>query len=69
MSETLDQPHVQHVAVVVNPIKAGADDAINHTTLACRKAGWPQPRFFETRADDPGTSMTREALELSLIHI
>ncbi|NVP72783.1 acylglycerol kinase family protein, partial [Vibrio cholerae O1 biovar El Tor] len=35
----------------------------NHTTLACRKAGWPQPRFFETRADDPGTSMTREALE------
>lgn len=63
MSETLDQPHVQHVAVVVNPIKAGAHDAINHTTLACRKAGWPQPRFFETRADDPGTSMTREALE------
>ena len=62
MSESLDQPHVQHVAVVVNPIKAGADDAINHTTLACRKAGWPQPRFFGTRADDPGTSMTRDAL-------
>ena len=63
MPESLDQPRVQHVAVIVNPSKDGSDDAINHTTLACRKAGWPEPRFFETKIEDPGTSMTRDALD------
>lgn len=55
--------HTQRVAVVVNPSKSGADDAINHTTLACRKAGWADPRFFMTTVEDTGTAMARQALE------
>lgn len=53
----------QRVAVVLNPSKVGAESAVNHTILACRKAGWEDPRFFETTVEDTGTSMTRDALD------
>lgn len=63
MSPARGPLHSQRVAVVVNPSKNGSDDAINHTTLACRKAGWEDPRFFMTTVEDSGSAMTRQALE------
>ena len=53
----------QRVAVVVNPIKALADVARDSVIIACRKAGWADPVFYETEADDPGFSMARRAVE------
>lgn len=53
---------LQRVAVVLNPVKAKAEDARRIIREACHLAGWDQPRFFETTADDPGHSQTKAAL-------
>lgn len=53
----------KRVAVVINPIKADADVARDAVIIGCRKGGFPDPVFFETAEDDPGTAMTRRALE------
>jgi diacylglycerol kinase family enzyme len=53
----------QRVAVVLNPIKAKADEARATIQRACLAAGWEEPRFFETTPEDPGHSQVRAALE------
>jgi diacylglycerol kinase family enzyme len=53
---------LQRVAVVLNPVKAKAEDARRIIREACHLAGWDEPRFFETTADDPGHSQTKAAL-------
>lgn len=53
----------QLVAVVINPIKTHAERARRIIIRECELAGWPEPIFLETSKDDPGESMTREALE------
>ena len=53
----------QRVAVVINPTKTLADTARDAVIIACRKAGWADPAFYETEADDPGFSMSRRAVE------
>ena len=48
--------------MILNPIKLKSDEAQDALTLACRKAGWPDPSFYLTEEDDPGYAMTRRAL-------
>jgi len=57
------RPGPQQVAVILNPTKARAAEAEMLIEAACRGAGWPKPLVFETLEDDPGHSMTRDALE------
>lgn len=55
-------PGLQRVAVILNPVKAKAEDARRIIREACRLAGWDEPRFFDTTADDPGHSQAKAAL-------
>ena len=49
-------------AVVANPTKlSDADAGLVRTRLA--DAGYPEPLWLETSADDPGRAMTKEALD------
>jgi len=54
---------VTRAAVVANPVKTaeahGLEDAVGD---AMREAGWEEPLWVETTADDPGRTMTREAV-------
>jgi diacylglycerol kinase (ATP) len=52
----------QRVAVLLNPIKARADEAKATIQRACLTAGWEEPAFFETTAEDPGFSQMKAAL-------
>ncbi len=52
----------QTVAVVYNPTKV-SDDIRDLVNRRAEESGWQQPRWLETRADDPGRAMTAEALE------
>ena len=54
----------KRVAVVFNPIKVG-DNAVFRQQVrdAAAAAGWRTPTFYETRIEDPGTSMAHQALE------
>ena len=49
-------------AVVYNPTKVsdGFRDLVTERTSA---AGWPEPLWFETSAEDPGRGMTEQALD------
>ncbi|WP_331461227.1 diacylglycerol/lipid kinase family protein [Micromonospora tarapacensis] len=50
-------------AVVVNPVKVTDPDAFRRTVGdALAAAGWPEPLWFETTADDPGRGQTERAL-------
>lgn len=57
----------KRLAVVFNPMKVG-DNALfrEHVRQAAAEAGWRTPTFFETTAEDPGTSMTHRALEIGV---
>ncbi|UKA62949.1 diacylglycerol/lipid kinase family protein [Arthrobacter sp. FW306-04-A] len=55
-------PGLQRVAVILNPVKAKAEDARRIIREACHLAGWDEPRFFDTTADDPGYSQAKAAL-------
>ncbi|MBW4095469.1 MAG: diacylglycerol kinase family lipid kinase [Acidobacteria bacterium] len=62
-----DSPHKstvgsQQVAVILNPIKAGAPDAKALIRRSASLAGWPDPVFYETTVDDPGHSAAQAAL-------
>ncbi|UVJ39710.1 diacylglycerol kinase family protein [Arthrobacter sp. CJ23] len=56
-------PGLQKVAVVINPVKSKSDEARKLIKDACHLAGWDEPRFFETTAEDPGHAQSRAALE------
>ncbi|MGW9415375.1 diacylglycerol/lipid kinase family protein [Arthrobacter cupressi] len=56
-------PGAQRVAVVLNPIKNRAQEARAEILDACQLAGWDDPLFLETTADDPGHAQARAALE------
>jgi diacylglycerol kinase family enzyme len=50
-------------AVVVNPVKVSDLDELRRTiTAALATAGWPEPMWFETTADDPGARQTTDAV-------
>jgi diacylglycerol kinase (ATP) len=52
----------QRVAVILNPIKARSDEARATIQRACLTAGWDEPVFYETTAEDPGFSQVQAAL-------
>jgi len=52
----------QRVAVILNPIKARSDEAKATIQRACLTAGWDEPVFYETTAEDPGFSQVQAAL-------
>lgn len=53
----------QRVAVILNPVKARAHEAKAAIQRACLTAGWDDPLFLETTAQDPGYSQAKAALE------
>ncbi|WP_026556587.1 diacylglycerol/lipid kinase family protein [Arthrobacter sp. 35W] len=67
-SAVAQSPHKVHlgrqkVAVILNPVKAGAADARVFITRSASLAGWAEPLFLETTAEDPGYAQARQALE------
>ncbi|HET9517671.1 MAG TPA: diacylglycerol kinase family protein [Actinoplanes sp.] len=51
-------------AVVVNPIKVPDLDLLRRVIVrGLVGAGWPEPMWLETTADDPGQGQTRKAIE------
>jgi len=52
----------QRVAVILNPVKARAQEAKETIRRACLAAGWDAPAFFETTLEDPGFSQMQAAL-------
>ncbi|MCO8271568.1 diacylglycerol kinase [Actinoplanes sp. TRM 88003] len=57
------QPGVLRTAVVVNPTKVADLDDLRHTiTGALNTAGWPEPMWLETTADDPGAGQSGQAV-------
>ncbi|WP_320537234.1 diacylglycerol/lipid kinase family protein [Pseudarthrobacter sp. IC2-21] len=53
----------QRVAVILNPVKSRAAEAKEAIQRACLTAGWEDPLFLETTAEDPGYSQAKAALE------
>ncbi|GGM98195.1 diacylglycerol kinase family enzyme [Actinoplanes campanulatus] len=50
-------------AVVVNPTKVADPDHLRRTLHeGLRRAGWPQPTWYETTAEDPGRGQARRAV-------
>lgn len=50
------------LAVVINPSKEGAADVRSVVERVCADAALPDPLFYETTVDDPGTGQARRAL-------
>ncbi|MGH3448292.1 MAG: diacylglycerol kinase family protein, partial [Nocardioidaceae bacterium] len=50
------------LAVVLNPIKVDSDSFRLRASEAARAAGWDEPLWFETTADDAGSAMSRAAV-------
>ncbi|SKC56326.1 diacylglycerol/lipid kinase family protein [Krasilnikoviella flava] len=50
------------LAVVINPSKEGAADVRAVVERVCAEAALPDPLFYETAVDDPGTGQARQAL-------
>lgn len=63
-----DTPHrapdgQQKIAVILNPIKSGANDARTYILRSAALAGLHEPLFMETTAAEPGYAQARRALE------
>ncbi|MFV3577826.1 diacylglycerol/lipid kinase family protein, partial [Mycobacterium tuberculosis] len=51
-------------AVIVNPNRVEGLDALHELIVArLTDAGWPEPAWLETTAEDPGTGQARQAVE------
>ncbi|MGI8699771.1 MAG: diacylglycerol kinase family protein [Nocardioidaceae bacterium] len=50
------------LAVIVNPIRLDSDAFRVKVSQSARAAGWDEPLWFETTADDVGASMSRAAV-------
>ncbi|OLT50918.1 diacylglycerol kinase family protein [Cellulosimicrobium sp. CUA-896] len=51
-------------AVIVNPVRVEGLDALRAEIVErLTAAGWPEPAWFETTAEDPGTGQARRAVE------
>lgn len=55
--------HRPRLAVVINPSKEGADELRAAVRRVCSEAALPEPKFFETTVEDPGTGQAREAID------
>lgn len=52
-----------HWAVVVNPTRfSDLEELRARVHRSCTANGWPEPLWYETTADDPGTGQAREAV-------
>jgi diacylglycerol kinase family enzyme len=61
--QTTREP-ARQAAVIVNPTKFDNLEAVRaQVTKGCREAGWDQPLWIETTAEDPGTGQARRAVE------
>ena len=59
-----EQTSARRAAIIVNPTKFNDLDALRgQVTDGCLSAGWAEPRWLETTADDPGKGQAREALD------
>ncbi|GAA4662503.1 diacylglycerol/lipid kinase family protein [Arthrobacter cryoconiti] len=66
-SAVAESPHkvqtlAQQVVFVYNPLKAGTEAAKSLLLRSTSLAGWPEPIFMETTAQDPGHAMAKAAL-------
>jgi diacylglycerol kinase family enzyme len=51
-------------AVVFNPAKLDDPDSLRETVeRALRRAGWPEPSWYETTVEDPGEGQARAAVD------
>ncbi|NOV98380.1 diacylglycerol/lipid kinase family protein [Isoptericola halotolerans] len=55
-------PTGPRIAVVVNPSKENTDRIVDVARRVCTEAALPEPRFYETTVDDPGTGQARAAV-------
>lgn len=54
--------NLRTLAVIVNPIRIDSDAFRVRVSAAASAAGWDEPLWFETTADDVGASMARAAV-------
>ncbi|ANC32299.1 diacylglycerol/lipid kinase family protein [Isoptericola dokdonensis] len=57
------RPAGPRVAVVVNPSKEHTRQVAETVRRLAAEAALPEPRFYDTTVDDPGTGQARQALE------
>ena len=56
------EPRRQQAALVINPTKAGANEARRLLLRISRENGWEDPLILETTEDDPGRGPAEEAV-------
>jgi diacylglycerol kinase family enzyme len=54
---------MEHITVVINPVKVDTDEVRDTLHEVARSAGLTEPTIVETTEDDPGFGQTRAALE------
>lgn len=62
--EASTTPHAEgrRAALIVNPVKEGADAVRDAVARIAAEDGWEEPLVLETTAEDPGRGQAREAL-------
>lgn len=58
----MQEPPSRQLAVIANPVKV-SDTFADLVRSRVADAGWPEPLWLETREDDPGQGMAKQALE------